>query len=195
MTTFYKLSGAGNDFLALVEPADLPTAEHVVAWCRRRQSLGADGLFVLRRRPDGAQMIHFNADGGRADLCLNGSRCAVQLACHLDWVESGKSMALETDAGLLAARQIDTQRVEIRLPDGVDAVRPQTLTVGEQRWDGVYVLVGSSAFRLALGGRPGQRSGRLPRSRPACPPRPRRAGRQRPLRTVLRGRSICHSLL
>lgn len=142
MTSFYKLSGAGNDFLALVEPAHLPDSKHVVAWCRRRQSLGADGLFVLRRRADGAQMIHFNADGGRADLCLNGSRCAVQLACHLGWVSSSESMLLETDAGRLNARQLDDQRVEISLPDGVGTVRQQTLKVGEQSWDGTYVLVG-----------------------------------------------------
>ena len=42
-------SGAGNDFLALVEPAADPAPERVRAWCRRGLSIGADGLFVLRR--------------------------------------------------------------------------------------------------------------------------------------------------
>ena len=49
MTRFYKLSGAGNDFLALAEPAAAPAAAEIRAWCRRGVSLGADGLFVLRR--------------------------------------------------------------------------------------------------------------------------------------------------
>ena len=76
MTEFFRLSGSGNDFLALVEPRREPTAGEIRAWCRRGLSLGADGLFVLRRSGGGARMDHFNADGGRADLCINGTRCA-----------------------------------------------------------------------------------------------------------------------
>ncbi|HEV7786777.1 MAG TPA: diaminopimelate epimerase, partial [Thermoanaerobaculia bacterium] len=91
MTRFYKLSGSGNDFLALAEPWETPSAERIRAWCRRGVSIGADGLFVLRRAGGGetggagATMDYFNADGLAADLCLNGTRCAAQLAFHLGW--------------------------------------------------------------------------------------------------------------
>ena len=54
MTPFYKLSGAGNDFIALVEPEILPSLDAVRRWCRRGVSLGADGVFVIRRRDHGS---------------------------------------------------------------------------------------------------------------------------------------------
>ena len=63
MTRFYKVSGSGNDFLALAEPWETPSAERIRAWCRRGVSIGADGLFVLRRAESGATMDYFNADG------------------------------------------------------------------------------------------------------------------------------------
>ena len=63
MTHFYKVSGSGNDFLALAEPFQVPSPETIRAWCRRGVSLGADGLFVLRRAGGGATMDYFNADG------------------------------------------------------------------------------------------------------------------------------------
>ena len=80
----YKLSGGGNDFIALAEPASLPTPETIRAWCRRGLSIGADGVFVLDRQSSGGvRMRHFNADGGLSDLCVNGTRCAAHLAFHL----------------------------------------------------------------------------------------------------------------
>jgi len=49
MTAFFKVSGSGNDFVALAEPAADPAPEQIHAWCRRGVSLGADGVFALRR--------------------------------------------------------------------------------------------------------------------------------------------------
>ena len=59
MRHFFRLSGGGNDFLALAEPLDDPTPAQIRAWCHRGLSLGADGLFLLHRSPDGAQMRLF----------------------------------------------------------------------------------------------------------------------------------------
>ncbi|HVT60913.1 MAG TPA: diaminopimelate epimerase [Thermoanaerobaculia bacterium] len=174
MTAFFKVSGGGNDFLALPEPAAPPAAEQIRAWCRRGVSLGADGLFVLRRgaradggrvaggaaavagRADGGtaaaggagpaaaesnpvEMDYFNADGREADLCLNGTRCAAQLAFHLGWA-GGRAMVL-TAAGPFTARRLDDRSVVLELPPpeapaelGVDldghAHRGWRLTVG-----------------------------------------------------------------
>ncbi len=141
MTSFYKLSGAGNDFLALVEPPVPPSACQIRAWCRRRLSLGADGLFTLARHTDAVRMVHYNADGERSDLCLNGSRCAVQLACHLGWSEDG-ALTLRTDAGDLAALRLDPQHVQLALPPFVGSVQQRTLTVGDDIYDGFSVQVG-----------------------------------------------------
>ena len=117
MTQFFKLSGGGNDFLALAEPdaSDaMPPPERIRAWCRRGVSLGADGLFILRRAPVGVEMDYFNADGFLADLCLNGTRCAAQLAFHLGWATD--RVDVQTGAGLVSARRIDAERIRLALP-------------------------------------------------------------------------------
>jgi diaminopimelate epimerase len=46
----YRLSGAGNDFLALAEPTAPPSEATIRAWCRRGLSLGADGVLLVSRR-------------------------------------------------------------------------------------------------------------------------------------------------
>src|SRR3954454_12501271 len=125
MTRFYKLSGSGNDFLALAEPAETPDPETIRAWCRRGVSLGGDGLFLLRREAAGVVMDYFNADGYPADLCLNGTRCAAQLAFHLGWAEG--TVRLRTGAGEVAARRLDGSRVAVDLP--VPAEPPREIAV------------------------------------------------------------------
>lgn len=109
---FYKVSGAGNDFIVLVEPEGDPEAEWVQRVCRRGISLGADGVFVLRRQDAGrVEMVHYNPDGGRSELCLNGTRCAVRLAAELGWAEAP---TIVTDSGDIAGRVVDDKNVELR---------------------------------------------------------------------------------
>ena len=115
MPSFFKLSGAGNDFIALIGPAPVPTEEDIRRWCRRALSLGADGVLLLYRTADGGRLVHHNADGGRSDLCLNGSRCAAQLAFAQGWGRDGW-LLLTTDAGILEARQLNPNTVELSLP-------------------------------------------------------------------------------
>ena len=114
MTAFFKVSGSGNDFLALAEPASTPPPERIRAWCRRGISLGADGLFVLRRGDDEVAMDYFNSDGYPAALCLNGTRCAAQLAFHLGWAKH--EVQITTGAGRFTARFLDETRVSVEVP-------------------------------------------------------------------------------
>ena len=130
---FYKLSGAGNDFVALVgsPPAGVRGIAQQV--CRRGLSVGADGLFVIEQHPSIAHrvhMTHYNADGGQPDLCLNGARCAAKLAFFLGWgstlensdrnetkSDSSTHIELETGAGLLSATDQESGvRVSVPLP-------------------------------------------------------------------------------
>jgi diaminopimelate epimerase len=146
MTHFYKVSGSGNDFLALAEPFQVPGAETIRAWCRRGVSLGADGLIVLRRAGGGAAMDYFNADGLAADLCLNGTRCAAQLAFHLGW--AAETVRVKTPAGDFPVRQVDASAVAVELP--VPASPPHSLTVeaGGSTYTGDRILVGVPHFVL-----------------------------------------------
>ncbi|MEM8961143.1 MAG: diaminopimelate epimerase [Acidobacteriota bacterium] len=110
---FFKMSGAGNDFIVLVEPEAPPSPSTVRAWCRRGMSLGADGIILLSRQPTGARMVHLNADGSESELCVNGSRCAARLAFHLDWAQS--RLDLDTASGRIDAYDED-DRIRLVLP-------------------------------------------------------------------------------
>ncbi len=137
----YKVSGAGNDFLALAEPAEEPTAAQVRAWCRRGISLGADGLFTLRRTGAGrVAMSYRNADGGPADLCLNGTRCAARLAFDLGWATD--RVTVETGAGPLPARRLDASRVAIAAPPPSAPPEPLRLEADGALHEAWHVTVG-----------------------------------------------------
>jgi len=110
---FAKVSGSGNDFLALLEPERSPTPAEIAAWCRRGVSEGADGLFVLRRELTAVRMDYWNADGQPADLCVNGTRCAARLAFERGWAAS--QVTVETGAGPLVARRLDGARIALEL--------------------------------------------------------------------------------
>lgn len=112
-TPFLLVSGAGNDFIALVErPA--PAAETIRAWCRRGVSVGADGLFTLHRTAEERYALDYaNADGARAALCLNAARCAARLAFEQE--PDARSLTIETGAGDLIAEPVDDTRTAVRV--------------------------------------------------------------------------------
>lgn len=123
---FTKMSGAGNDFVVLVEPPEnLDFVELSRLLCRRGTSIGADGLFTLQRIPSGARMIHYNADGGVAELCLNGTRCAAAMALRLGWTAERHSgrVVIETGAGPVCAEASpEGIRMQVPPPGPVEAV-------------------------------------------------------------------------
>ncbi|WP_337288026.1 diaminopimelate epimerase [Candidatus Methylomirabilis sp.] len=112
---FVKMSGNGNDFIVIdnrdgrldVEPRTL--AERI---CRRRVSVGADGLIVVE--PSSVadfRMRILNADGSEAEMCGNGARCVARFAEMLGI--AGPHMAFETLAGIILAR-VDGSRVTLQ---------------------------------------------------------------------------------
>jgi diaminopimelate epimerase len=145
MRQFYRLSGGGNDFLALVETAAEPEAAEIRALCCRGLSAGADGFFILRQRPGIVAMRYFNADGRRAELCLNGTRCAVQLAAHLGW--GGSQLTIETDAGVFVGRPVDASSVALDLPRPASPTR-YTLVSEGATYDGWHIDIGVPHFVL-----------------------------------------------
>jgi diaminopimelate epimerase len=175
MTAFVKTSGSGNDFIALPEPAAEPTAAQIRSWCRRGVSLGADGVFTLRRGPAGAaaateatpmtaapepkaapatptdtgatvSMAYYNADGLPAELCLNGTRCAAQLAFHLGWADA--AVEVRTAAGGMRARRLDERRVTLELDLAVAAPRELAVEIDGMAHRGWSVTVGVPHFLL-----------------------------------------------
>lgn len=120
--SFYKMSGSGNDFIVIdnrsriIDDTELPTLiRHA---CRRKLSVGADGL-ILIEPSDTADFRwrFFNSDGSRAEMCGNGARCAARFAV-INGI-AGESLSFETDVGLVTG-QVKGSRVKVKMPDPVD---------------------------------------------------------------------------
>lgn len=140
MSAVYKVSGGGNDFLALAAPEREPSGDEIRSWCARGLSFGADGLFTLHRTDAGVRMRYWNADGQPAALCINGTRCAARLALHLGWTEG--SFPVTTDAGAFAARAVAATEIALQLPAPEELARKRVVEVGGRSWEGWFVTVG-----------------------------------------------------
>jgi diaminopimelate epimerase len=88
---FWKMTGAGNDFIVLdgrdARPG--PLRDLATRLCPRRTAIGADGLMAVR--PVTGRTIevdYVNADGSTADFCGNGARCAARFAELLEMARS-----------------------------------------------------------------------------------------------------------
>ena len=117
-TRFVKMAGGGNDFL-LFEADGRPLSEEdrrrIALLCRRGMSVGADGALFVSGSEDGrVRLDYFNADGGLASFCANGTRCAARYAVTRGLVE-GREPVLETGWGLIPAR-VEGGSVTLRLP-------------------------------------------------------------------------------
>jgi len=109
---FWKMSGAGNDFIVIDHRQPLIPAERMAEFarlvCRRKFSVGADGLFLLESsdRAD-FKWRFFNADGSEAEMCGNGARCVARFA-YMQGIAAAR-MRFETLAGIVDATVADTQ--------------------------------------------------------------------------------------
>ncbi|HPJ27714.1 MAG TPA: diaminopimelate epimerase [Candidatus Sabulitectum sp.] len=102
--TFWKMSGAGNDFI-MVDGRNRESGpihrEMIAELCARGLSVGADGLIeILGSRGAAFMMRYYNSDGGRAEMCGNGARCICRFAAHLDLVPMNGEFLFESDAGI-----------------------------------------------------------------------------------------------
>ena len=119
---FLKMSGSGNDFIiidnreALVPEAQLMRL--VIGACRRKMSVGADGMiFIERSATLDFKWRFFNADGSLPDMCGNGARCAARFA-FLHGI-ADRQMAFETLAGTIEAT-VGDDTVKIRMTEPRD---------------------------------------------------------------------------
>ena len=137
---FMKLSGAGNDFIIIDNRSrKLPEDEgelrrFIINVCRRRVSLGADGLLVVEDSDVADfRMRYFNSDGSEAETCGNGARCISRFA-YLNGIAPEK-MRFETVAGIYDS-EIIGDRVKVRMsdPSGMRLNFPLKLS------DGIHIV-------------------------------------------------------
>ncbi|MDR2696547.1 MAG: diaminopimelate epimerase [Deltaproteobacteria bacterium] len=127
---FHKLHSCGKDFVFIDNRGLRLPVSLMPDWartvCRRVLSIGADGLVFLEAPPAGGKVDYawhfYTADGTRAEMCGNASRCAALLAVKLGL--AGSEHAFGTDAGPIRA-QVDAAHSSAK----VELTRPHDLAL------------------------------------------------------------------
>lgn len=135
---FSKMSGSGNDFIIIdhrqsfLDNIDL--SDFARAVCRRKFSVGADGLILIEESEKVDFRWHFfNGDGSVAEMCGNGARCAAKFA-YMKKIAPA-AMRFETIAGIIEAQVVDGAggSVKIKLTPPADVQLNRTISVdGEE---------------------------------------------------------------
>lgn len=145
---FYKMSGAGNDFILIDNRSGIfkrdVLPELAKRLCRRALSIGADGLIIIdNSKRAHIQMLPFNSDGSLSGLCGNGARCAARFA--LLKVIAGKQMNIESGSVVYPAEILSAQRVRIGLQySGI--VEEKEIKIGNIVVKGYLVMAGIPHF-------------------------------------------------
>lgn len=116
---FYKMHGAGNDFILIDNRAGaFMFSEHQLfrRFCQHHSGVGADGLMLIS--PGEAahfRLDYYNADGFPADMCGNGARCAVFLAHQLKIAPA--QCSFEINGRVYRARVLPGNRVRLQMQE------------------------------------------------------------------------------
>jgi diaminopimelate epimerase len=137
---FFKMQGAGNDFVVIDNRNKLLGEEQlqdiVPSLCNRKYGIGADGVLLLQ--PDSEydyQMVYKNADGSDAGMCGNGGRCIALYARSLGFGQEQsfvvhnsvyRAFVEDTDVTLHFPAQTGITRIYGACEDPVYQVYPGT---------------------------------------------------------------------
>nr|WP_325300562.1 diaminopimelate epimerase [uncultured Dysosmobacter sp.] len=151
---FWKMNGAGNDFLVLNNleerlPAEvLPRIARTL--CERHLSIGADGFMVVDAPTQGGdyKMLFFNSDGSVGEMCGNGARCI----CRYGYENglAGDTQTVETTAGIVTGRRINSRLYQIRLNDPTTVKLDSPVEVDGVRYACSYVELGNPGLPHAV---------------------------------------------
>jgi len=113
------MHASGNDFILIDNrhrQLDGNLRGIVEKLCRRRFSIGADGLITIESSDIADyRWRFFNSDGSEVAMCGNGSRCAARFA-YLKGI-APKVHSFETLAGIITAEVgVDTVKVQLTPP-------------------------------------------------------------------------------
>ena len=142
-----KMHGNGNDFIVINNMELRYGAEFLsdlaAKACRRRESVGADGLIVAEpSHSTDFKMRIFNPDGSEGEMCGNGARCVSRYALEFGIAKS-RDLTFETLGGMVHA-VVNGDRVTLDLaPVSLDGViRDGHVSVGGCEFEYFFVMVG-----------------------------------------------------
>ena len=156
---FWKMNGAGNDFIILNNIQEgLPAEAFPVlarTLCTPHRSLGADGFMVVEpaQGEGDFRMRFYNSDGSVGEMCGNGARCICRYGYETGL--AGPTQRVETTAGLVIGERISPRAYRVRLND------PTTLSLHEELeaegavWPCAYVELGNPGLPHAVVPYPG----------------------------------------
>ncbi len=146
---FAKGEATGNDFVLIFDPAATLylTAEQIRLLCDRNFGIGADGLILVRKTENSAEvsdqlieepratwfMDYRNADGSTAEMCGNGIRLFAHFLIErgLAQLDSGSTLPVATRSGVKDLSRVATGYAvdlgEWRLVEADTLVRAQGL--------------------------------------------------------------------
>ncbi|MBQ6986359.1 MAG: diaminopimelate epimerase [Oscillibacter sp.] len=158
---FWKMNGAGNDFVILnnleekLSPEDFPRLARVL--CERHLSIGADGLMIVDAPTAGGdfRMWFYNSDGSQGEMCGNGARCI----CRYGYENglAGERQTVETTAGTVTGERIDRRQYRVRLNDPTTVDLNRVAEIGGRAWRCAYVELGNPGLPHAVVEYPGLR--------------------------------------
>ena len=120
---FSKMNGSGNDFVVIDNRFYYFSHEELTdlakRLCKRRKSVGADGLLVFNPPNDEQhhyRMKYYNADGTVGTMCGNGACCLARFAQQAGMNDN--ELVFESDAGLYRVEPGQPgDRVKLYVPD------------------------------------------------------------------------------
>jgi len=123
---FYKMTGAGNDFIFIDNRSGAVDADNcgdlVRSICRRKLSVGADGMVLVENDPEvDFKWRFFNSDASEAEMCGNAARCAVRFA-FLTGIAACPEMSFRTLAGIIRGEILNGRvKVQMTSPHGLES--------------------------------------------------------------------------
>jgi len=143
---FTKMQGNGNDFIVidniLGEFGRSYIQSLAPSLCRRKISLGGDGVLLLEKSLKGDFFMRlFNSDGSEGEMCGNGARCVARYAFERSL--AGEEMCFETLSGMISAR-VEGQEVTLDMGriDLGEADLVSTLDMEGLELEYFYLMVG-----------------------------------------------------
>ncbi|MBQ6207826.1 MAG: diaminopimelate epimerase [Oscillospiraceae bacterium] len=158
---FWKMNGAGNDFIILnnleerLSETEFPMISRTL--CERHTSLGADGLMVIEKplRDGDFRMLFYNSDGSLGEMCGNGARCVCRYGYETGL--AGARQTVETTAGNVTGERIDKRSYRVRLNNPTVLDLERVLEIDGREWRCAYAELGNPGLPHAVVEYPGLR--------------------------------------
>lgn len=136
---FWKLHGVGNDFIAIDGRFDNKDSNDysdlAKKVCHRRFGVGADGLLVVKTSDiSDVEMVYYNSDGSRANMCGNGLRCFCKFVYDNNIVKDTEFSVYTLDGIKKISLNIESEKnYTIRVNMGKPNFNPKNIPVNTNK--------------------------------------------------------------